>query len=107
MPVLRITTFALLASRLITPALANDPGVVTMTVRVARPATVTPAATRGFKRRIADAALEACGASPYSAAEMKAAVARSQCWKVSYAGAIAQSGDGVASLPIFHSIDKP
>ena len=39
------------------------------------------AGARRLLRRIGDAALESCGASAFSLAELKAVTADSQCWK--------------------------
>ncbi len=87
-------TIALLGCALAMPAHAApaDHGSETVIVRVARPVSRSPAAMRRLERRIADAALEVCGASDFSLAEVKAAVLRSACWRQSYADAIAQVG---------------
>lgn len=113
MPILRTTTIAaLLALSAAAPAFAADPGAVTTSIRVPRLADASPAADRRMERRIADAALEACGASPFSAAEVKAAVARSRCWHESYADGMAQldpraARTDVASLPPTRTMGKP
>ena len=41
----------------------------------------SPAGARRLLRRIGDAALESCGASAFSLAEIKAVTVESQCWK--------------------------
>jgi UrcA family protein len=41
----------------------------------------SPAAARSLLKRIGGAALESCGASPFSLVELKAATLQSQCWK--------------------------
>jgi UrcA family protein len=41
----------------------------------------SPAAARRLLVRIGDAALEACGASPFSLAEFKIATRSSRCWR--------------------------
>ena len=71
-------------------------GMVTTRIRVARPARASAGATRAVTRRLADAALEACGGSGFSLAEMRAAVVATRCWQDAYADAIAQRdrGDG-------------
>ena len=43
--------------------------------------------------RVGAAALEMCGASPFSLREFKAAVSRSQCWRDGVADAIKRIGD--------------
>ena len=43
--------------------------------------------------RVGEAALEMCGASPFSLREVKGAVSRSQCWRDGVADAIRQIGD--------------
>ncbi len=86
------TTIALLGCALAMPVQAAPADPETVIVRVARPASHTPAAMRRLERRIADAALEVCGASDFSLADVKAAVLRSACWRQSYADAIAQVG---------------
>jgi|GEM_PF-4166514 len=45
------------------------------------------AATRRLLVRIGDAALQACGASPFSLAEFKIATRNSQCWRKAVDGA--------------------
>ncbi|WP_298686534.1 UrcA family protein [uncultured Sphingomonas sp.] len=99
----------LLALALAVPA-AADPGATT-SVRVIRPTAATPGAARIAERRIADAALEVCGASPFSVAEAKTAVAHSRCWHDSYARGIAQLHGGaparVASLPPSRTRGEP
>lgn len=71
-------------------ALAAGPDERTTIVHVRRPAVTSPAAARRLELRLADAALEACGAPAGSLAEVKADVRRSRCWQDSYAGAVAQ-----------------
>ena len=112
MSVIRRSALVLLAVGLAAPTFAADPGAETTSVRVFRPTTASPHATRSLQRRIAAAALEACGATGFSVAEAKAAVARSQCWRDSYAGGIAQIDDGAsrtaaASLPPPSSTGRP
>ena len=57
----------------------------------------SPEATHQLLARLERAALEACGASEFSAPDVKLATKRSQCWRDSVAGAIAQIGDPVLS----------
>lgn len=96
MSTFRNALLALAAFGLATPCFA-DAGTVTTRIRVARPAVMTAAMTAQLKRRIGQAALEACGASGFSLAEVKRAVAASDCWHQAYADAIAGiDGIGVA-----------
>ena len=113
MSVARHISTALLALAFIGPA-AAAPAAADLgasTVRVARPTANSPAAERLAERRIADAALEVCGASPFSVAEAKAAVGRSRCWHDSYARGVAQLHGGapasLASLPSSRTRGKP
>jgi UrcA family protein len=53
----------------------------------------TPAAARRSLARIDRAALEVCGAFDSSFRELKDAVHRSDCWRESMAGAVAQIDD--------------
>lgn len=57
----------------------------------------SPEATRQLLDRLERAALEACGASEFSAPDVQLATKRSQCWRDSVAGAVAQIGDPVLS----------
>jgi UrcA family protein len=111
MSMFRRAPLALFGLVLIAPSLAAEPGTETISIRVGRPASPSPAATRRLERRIASAALEACGASPYSAPELKDAVAHSACWRDSYAGGIAQIGRAapkdVAALSPSPSLGTP
>lgn len=111
MSIRRVIPIALLALVWGMPVLAEDVGPLTSSVRVARPAASARIATRTLERRIADAAMDVCGASPFSGAEVKAAVARSQCWHDSYAAGIAQIGApspaDVAALPPPRTTGKP
>jgi UrcA family protein len=50
-------------------------------LRYSRQDLASPAATRRLLARIGDAALEACGASPFSLAEFKVATRSSECWR--------------------------
>lgn len=101
MSVLR-NPLVLLVLGLATASHAADQRGDTNVIRVRPAASASPAAARHLRQRIADAALEACGAGPGSLAEAKASVASSQCWKDSYAGGIAQVATGqpiIAALP--------
>ena len=96
MPIFPHLPLALIGSALVlvTPAHADPAGTETISIRVHRPAA---AARQDVERRIAAAALEACGASSFSAPGVKQAVARSACWHDSYARGIAQlDGDARA-----------
>ena len=50
-------------------------------VRYERRELTSPAAARRLLRRIGDAALESCGASSFSLAEIKTATVMSRCWR--------------------------
>lgn len=96
MPIFPHLPLALIGSALVlvTPAHADPAGTEIISIRVHRPAA---AARQDVERRIAAAALEACGASSFSAPGVKQAVARSACWHDSYARGIAQlDGDARA-----------
>jgi UrcA family protein len=62
---------------------AADKGVETIEIRLRyeRGETNSPVAERKLLKRIGEAALEACGASPFSLAEFKIATMRSRCWR--------------------------
>lgn len=82
------------ALMLVAPAHADTAGTETVSIRVHRSAA---AARQDVERRIAAAALEACGASTFSAPGVRQAVARSACWHDSYARGVAQiDGDARA-----------
>lgn len=51
------------------------------------------AAARATLGRIGEAAMEACGGSPFSFAEVKMAIRASTCWHDSMADAVARIGD--------------
>ena len=66
-----------------TEGYAAPTGLVTTEIRVRydlRELT-SPAAAHRLLRRIRDAALESCGASPFSLPEFKAATVASRCWR--------------------------
>jgi UrcA family protein len=87
----RIIPLVLLVVGLTAPVRAVEPGVETITIRVRGAANQSPAALRHLRQRLADAALEACGAAPGSLAEVKDAVRRTPCWRDSYSLAISQA----------------
>ncbi len=60
-------------------------------------ALISPAAARGLLKRIGDAALEACGASPFSLAEFKTATEQSRCWRDAVDDAVRRIGSPVLS----------
>jgi UrcA family protein len=66
-----------------TEGYAGPTGVVTTEIRVRydQRELTSPAAAHRLLRRIRDAALESCGASPFSLPEFKAATLASQCWR--------------------------
>jgi UrcA family protein len=77
------TVFAFVLGGVVsTEGYAAPTGLVTTEIRVRydhRDLT-SPAAARHLLRRIRDAALESCGASPFSLPEFKAATLASRCW---------------------------
>ncbi len=50
-------------------------------------------AARHLLRRIGDAALEACGASPFSLAEFRTATVASRCWRDAVGDAVRRIDD--------------
>lgn len=111
MPTFRTAPLLLLVAGFATPASARDAGFETVVVHVARPADTSPAALRRLKGRIEEAALEACGADAGSLTEVRQAVHRSDCWRKSFAGGMAQanspSGRDVAALSPPSATDHP
>ncbi len=72
------------------PVQAREVGTETVSIRVARTDIDpnSPSAVRHLRRRLADAALEACGGSTFSIAETRAAIQATQCWHDAYADAL-------------------
>jgi UrcA family protein len=70
----------LLALAIATPDIARDADDLTTQVRVKRVAMNAPADAERMSRLLKAAALEACGASSFSLAEYREAVARSGCY---------------------------
>jgi UrcA family protein len=67
-------------------------GTSTITVRYNRTELTSAAGAHDLLKRIGDAALESCGASPFSLAEFKAATEQSRCWKAAVDGAVRSIG---------------
>jgi len=67
----------------LTQGRAAATGLVTADIRVRydRSELGSPAAARRLFGRIGDAALESCGASPFSLAEFRSATLSSRCWR--------------------------
>ena len=61
-------------------------------VRYERWELTSPAAARSLLRRIGDAALESCGASSFSLAELKTATVVSRCWRDAVDDAVRRIG---------------
>jgi UrcA family protein len=82
-PVNKWTVFAFVLGVVVsTVGYTAPPGLVTTEIRLRydhRDLT-SPAAAHRLLRRIRDAALESCGASPFSLPEFKAATVASRCW---------------------------
>jgi len=66
-------------------------------VRYERRELTSPAAARRLLKRIGDAALESCGASPFSLAEFKTATLGSRCWRDAVDDAVRRIGSPVLS----------
>jgi UrcA family protein len=71
-----------------------DPSVETIAVRVSHVNLNPPSQSEALHtlERLKDAALEACGGSPFSLAEFRTAVRASKCWHDSLADALARIG---------------
>lgn len=82
MSIIARSSAVLLALAIATPGIARDVAGITTQVRVKRVANV-----RTMERRLQAAALEACGASDFSFAEYRAAVAKSDCYRSALADA--------------------
>jgi UrcA family protein len=66
-------------------------------VRYHRQDLTSPVAARQLLARIEDAALEVCGASPFSLADVKSATRNSRCWRDAVDGATRQIGNPTLS----------
>ena len=73
---------------------AAPTGLETIEIRVRyeRRELTSPAAARILLRRIGDAALESCGASSFSLAELKTATVVSRCWRDAVDDAVRRIG---------------
>ena len=90
------TVFALVLSGLASTEGHTAPtGSITTEIRVryAQRELTSPAAAHRLLRRIRDAALESCGASPFSLPEFKAATVASQCWRDAVDNAVRRIDD--------------
>jgi UrcA family protein len=90
------TAAALLMAALAAPGVAGAQ-TITTSVAVKRVAVHSEADAHRLQRRIADAALEACGASGFSAAEYRDAVTHSACYSAAIAQANATAGTMTAA----------
>lgn len=88
----RFVPLVVLLLGLAAPVRAAELGTETSAIRVRGTTGTSPAALGHLRKRIADAALEVCGASPGSLREVKDAVQSTTCWQDSYARGIAQTG---------------
>jgi UrcA family protein len=70
-------------------------GAATRTFRITirKADTDSPATARRLFDRIDEAAMEVCGASPFSFAELRRSVRRSDCWRRSVSTAVAKVDD--------------
>jgi UrcA family protein len=77
--------------------LAAPVGFETSAIRVRynRTELTSSAGVHNLLKRIRNAALESCGASPFSLAEFKAATEQSQCWKAAVSDAVRSIGSPV------------
>ncbi|WP_404710166.1 hypothetical protein [Sphingomonas sp. MMS24-J13] len=82
MSIIARSSAVLLAFAIATPGIARDIASITTQVRVKRVADGDK-----MERRLQAAAMEACGASAFSFAEYRAAVAKSDCYKTALANA--------------------
>ena len=64
-------------------------------VRYSRTELTSTAGARNLLRRIGNAALESCGASPFSLTEFKAATEQSRCWRAAVDNALRNIGSPV------------
>jgi len=80
-----------------TVGLAAPAGSETNTIRVRynRAELTSTAGARNLLKRIGNAALESCGASPFSLTEFKAATEQSRCWKAAVDNAVRNIGSPV------------
>jgi UrcA family protein len=90
MSIIRRPSAVLLALAIAAPGVARDVGDLTTQVRVKRVAINTPADAQRMERRLKAGALEACGASSFSLADYRDAVARSGCYAAALGRAQAQ-----------------
>jgi UrcA family protein len=65
----------------------------TIRIVVRKADTESPAAAQRLFDRIDEAAMEVCGASPFSFAEVRRAVRQSDCWRQSVSTAVAKVQD--------------
>jgi UrcA family protein len=72
-------------------------GTAELRVRYKEGELTSPTAMRGLFKRIGDAALEACGASSFSLAEVKTAAKRSACWRDAVDDAVGRVGSPTLS----------
>ena len=93
----------LLALAIGAPAVARDAGDLTTQIRVKRVAVHSPADAALMERRLAAAALQACGASSASLADHRAAVGRSACYATALGRAQAQLAGAEAMPPTARS----
>lgn len=97
---------ALAVAALSAPALAAGQGTPDVTHSVAlrgvdlHPA--SPAAARHLLRKIDEAALDACGGSPFSLRETRDAIEASSCWKDAVADAVRQTQNPLLADALEH-----
>ena len=89
-----IGALTLLLAGVASVGLAAPAGSETSTIRVRynRAELASTAGARNLLKRIGNAALESCGASPFSLTEFKAATEQSRCWRAAVDNAVRNIG---------------
>jgi UrcA family protein len=101
-------TAAALCAAIAMPATAQEakigPDRYAVTLYRAQLHPATPGAARRTLGRIEAAALDVCGASPFSLREMKQAVRDSTCWRDAMAGTMARIDDPLLLQAYHHHL---
>jgi UrcA family protein len=90
------TVFSLVLGGFVsTESYATPSALITTEIRVRydQQDLTSPAAAHRLLRRIRDAALKSCGASPFSLPEFKSATVASQCWRDAVDNAVRRIDD--------------
>jgi UrcA family protein len=93
-PLLFWVALPFLLAGIASEGMAASAGLETSTIRVRynRAELTSSAGARNLLKRIGNAALESCGASPFSLAELKAATELSRCWRAAVDDAVRSIG---------------